>query len=143
MLVACRLAGLSALEAHYAGVNARAQCGPTRRERPRRPARYPHSREQETPPTGSYKAARAPGHGGNGKARAFFPANLADAGNFTLDRRARSSQPSRNRNRARDCAFIFTSIGRSEHASKSRAASATPRDRPRDAAADYCANGNR
>jgi hypothetical protein len=27
MLVACRLAGLSALEAHYAGVNRRAQCG--------------------------------------------------------------------------------------------------------------------
>ena len=27
MLVACRLAGLSALEAHYAGVRARAQCG--------------------------------------------------------------------------------------------------------------------
>ena len=26
MLVACRLAGLSALEAHYAGVNRRAQC---------------------------------------------------------------------------------------------------------------------
>ena len=27
MLVACRLAGLSALEAHYAGVRAGAQCG--------------------------------------------------------------------------------------------------------------------
>ena len=27
MLVACRLAGLSALEAHYAGVKGRAQCG--------------------------------------------------------------------------------------------------------------------
>jgi hypothetical protein len=27
MLVACRLAGLSALGAHYAGVNRRAQCG--------------------------------------------------------------------------------------------------------------------
>ena len=27
MLVACRLAGLSALEAYYAGVRARAQCG--------------------------------------------------------------------------------------------------------------------
>ena len=27
MLVACRLAGLSALEAYYAGVNWRAQCG--------------------------------------------------------------------------------------------------------------------
>src|ERR1700722_16169235 len=27
MLVACRLAGLSALEAYYAGVNRRAQCG--------------------------------------------------------------------------------------------------------------------
>jgi hypothetical protein len=27
MLVACRLAGLSALEAHYAGVNGRAQRG--------------------------------------------------------------------------------------------------------------------
>ena len=31
MLVACRLAGLSALEAHYAGVDWRAQCGPTGR----------------------------------------------------------------------------------------------------------------
>ena len=30
MLVACRLAGLSALEGHYAGVNRRAQYGPTR-----------------------------------------------------------------------------------------------------------------
>ena len=29
MLVACRLAGLSALEGHYAGVNVSAQCGPT------------------------------------------------------------------------------------------------------------------
>ena len=29
MLVACRLAGLSALEAYYAGGRARAQCGPT------------------------------------------------------------------------------------------------------------------
>jgi hypothetical protein len=29
MLVACRLAGLSALETHYAGVNALAQFGPT------------------------------------------------------------------------------------------------------------------
>jgi len=29
MLVACRLAGVSALERQYAGVNARAQCGPT------------------------------------------------------------------------------------------------------------------
>ena len=28
MLVACPLAGLSALGAHYAGVNAHAQCGP-------------------------------------------------------------------------------------------------------------------
>ena len=28
MLVACRLAGLSALGAEYAGVRARAQCGP-------------------------------------------------------------------------------------------------------------------
>jgi hypothetical protein len=27
MLVACRLAGLSALEGHYAGVKGRAQCG--------------------------------------------------------------------------------------------------------------------
>jgi hypothetical protein len=27
MLVACRLAGLSALETYYAGVRARAQCG--------------------------------------------------------------------------------------------------------------------
>jgi hypothetical protein len=27
MLVACRLAGLSALERHYASLNARAQCG--------------------------------------------------------------------------------------------------------------------
>ena len=27
MLVACRLAGLSALEVYYAGVRARAQCG--------------------------------------------------------------------------------------------------------------------
>ena len=27
MLVACRLAGLSALEAHYAGVRVGAQCG--------------------------------------------------------------------------------------------------------------------
>jgi hypothetical protein len=27
MLVACRLAGLSALEMHYAGANGRAQCG--------------------------------------------------------------------------------------------------------------------
>ena len=33
MLVACRLAGLSALEAHYAGVNAEAQSGPTQRSR--------------------------------------------------------------------------------------------------------------
>ena len=30
MLVACRLAGLSALETYYAGVRAPAQCGPTR-----------------------------------------------------------------------------------------------------------------
>ena len=30
MLVACRLAGLSALEAYYADVNRRAQCGPPR-----------------------------------------------------------------------------------------------------------------
>ena len=30
MLVACRLAGLSALEGHYAGVRVRAQCGPAR-----------------------------------------------------------------------------------------------------------------
>ena len=30
MLVACRLAGLSALERHYAGVRTRAQFGPTR-----------------------------------------------------------------------------------------------------------------
>ena len=30
MLVACRLAGLSALETHYAGVKARAQCGHSR-----------------------------------------------------------------------------------------------------------------
>ena len=30
MLVACRLAGLSALEAHYAGLNALAQFGPTK-----------------------------------------------------------------------------------------------------------------
>ena len=29
MLVACRLAGLSALEGHYAGVRARTQFGPT------------------------------------------------------------------------------------------------------------------
>jgi hypothetical protein len=38
MLVACRLAGLSALEAYYAGVRVGAQCGPTRsptRLRPR------------------------------------------------------------------------------------------------------------
>jgi hypothetical protein len=43
MLVACRLAGLSALETHYAGVNGRAQCGddtisPSRREGPLTPA---------------------------------------------------------------------------------------------------------
>ena len=31
MLVACRLAGLSALEAYYAGVGMDAQCVPTRR----------------------------------------------------------------------------------------------------------------
>jgi hypothetical protein len=31
MLVACRLAGLSALETYYAGGRARAQCGPTGR----------------------------------------------------------------------------------------------------------------
>jgi hypothetical protein len=41
MLVACRLAGLSALEAYYAGVRARAQCEAacdcaTRREHQRR-----------------------------------------------------------------------------------------------------------
>src|SRR5271166_2171264 len=29
MLIACRLAGLSALETYYAGGRARAQCGPT------------------------------------------------------------------------------------------------------------------
>ena len=33
MLVACRLAGLSALEGHYAGLNARAQFEPTQRPR--------------------------------------------------------------------------------------------------------------
>ena len=33
MLVACRLAGLSALEAHYAGVRVGAQFGPTQRSR--------------------------------------------------------------------------------------------------------------
>ena len=33
MLVACRLAGLSALEAHYAGVRARTQFGATQRSR--------------------------------------------------------------------------------------------------------------
>jgi hypothetical protein len=33
MLVACRLAGLSALEAYYAGVGVRAQFGPTQRSR--------------------------------------------------------------------------------------------------------------
>jgi hypothetical protein len=33
MLVACRLAGLSALEGHYAGLNARAQFGATQRSR--------------------------------------------------------------------------------------------------------------
>ena len=31
MLVACRLAGLSALEAYYAGLKARTQFGPTQR----------------------------------------------------------------------------------------------------------------
>ena len=31
MLLAYRLAGLSAVEGHYAGLNARAQCEPTRR----------------------------------------------------------------------------------------------------------------
>jgi hypothetical protein len=31
MLVACRLAGLSALDAHYAGVKWRTQCGATQR----------------------------------------------------------------------------------------------------------------
>jgi hypothetical protein len=33
MLVACRLAGLSALEGHYARVRVGAQCGPTQRSR--------------------------------------------------------------------------------------------------------------
>jgi hypothetical protein len=33
MLVACRLAGLSALEGHYAAVRARAKFGPTLRSR--------------------------------------------------------------------------------------------------------------
>ena len=33
MLVACRLAGLSAFEAHYAGVRVGAQCGPTQGSR--------------------------------------------------------------------------------------------------------------
>jgi hypothetical protein len=33
MLVACRLAGLSALKAHYADVRVRAQFGPTQRSR--------------------------------------------------------------------------------------------------------------
>ena len=41
MLVACRLAGLSALEGHYAGVRARGQCGLRQRSRdkPMRPSR--------------------------------------------------------------------------------------------------------
>ena len=47
MLVACRLAGLSALEGHYAGLNAGAQFGPTQRLqaafRPFRPEGYPES----------------------------------------------------------------------------------------------------
>ena len=39
MLVACRLAGLSALEGHYAGLNARTQFGPTQRSR-NKPVRH-------------------------------------------------------------------------------------------------------
>jgi hypothetical protein len=38
MLVACRLAGLSALEAHYADDNAQAQSGPNRASKPSRPS---------------------------------------------------------------------------------------------------------
>ena len=36
MLIACRLAGLSALEAYYADDNAQAQFGPTQRSRDKR-----------------------------------------------------------------------------------------------------------
>jgi hypothetical protein len=37
MLVACRLAGLSALEGHYADINARTQCGVEEQQGRRRP----------------------------------------------------------------------------------------------------------
>ena len=58
MLVACRLAGLSALEGHYAGLNACAQFGPTQRSsghggqrdrRLRNPRRSPPERLSKRP----------------------------------------------------------------------------------------------
>ena len=51
MLVACRLAGLSALEGHYAGVNARAQSGPTQHGVASR-ARIPPSNAKPLPQRG-------------------------------------------------------------------------------------------
>ncbi len=52
MLVACRLAGLSALEGHYAGLNASAQFGPTRAGLASKPSRHARNHAPLADPAG-------------------------------------------------------------------------------------------
>jgi hypothetical protein len=62
MLVACRLGGLSALEAYYAGVDAHAQFGPTQRFGGlRRPRKFPLAggRDHDDQPEERAMTARA------------------------------------------------------------------------------------
>ena len=73
MLVACRLAGLSALETYYAGVKARAQCGvgPLGDEAPQRPILPPRTPRAITLPADPDLAVLGPPPG----ACSGFPSN--------------------------------------------------------------------
>jgi hypothetical protein len=103
MLVACRLAGLSALEGHYAGFNGRAQFGATRRPQQdahaaRRTSTLPNERRSE-PERLLVQAGR------NGNGRIFpdsepsghLPSGRSRRGRFLAKRwpERRGSQPTR------------------------------------------------